>query len=422
MANQIQTTCFTDLEGSTSLTEEFGHETFIEEIKEHLRVGRILAEREGGHYIKSIGDAHMITFDHLEHAINFSLRLQEYYEEQPCLRHLPIRVRVGLYLGVVEPTGSDVFGSGVNQAARVQGKAAPGQVLLNKELVDSIEKIWGTTKTVKYFNSIGEHELKGISKPPKQELFSFDWPQYGYDYPESGLVRLVYEHIRQAKVEASLLDVRDLSKPGVVIWPVVPRDIPTAIHRGQTEVVRMLARLGWRVKLLIADCARSNLDRAYSSLFSDKLTRYVSSRGISSVETLFLSDFFDPTSPDYKRVQEIFRNIASDFTLKDMLDINNKEYSDAVKDEIKGWAMLDCLRPALSLSAVLYIVEKEGMRGIVVAGADEKIQWERAFDIPNPNTRESISVLMIPILKEDSQHQTKQSRNWPSLAFAGSFA
>ncbi len=412
MPNEVAVTCFTDLKDSTALTENEGHDRFLPEIKEHLRVGKILAEKAGGEYRKSIGDAHMVTFKYLEQAISFSLQLQEYYREQPCMGgRLPLQVRVGLYLGVVEPIDNDVIGSGANRAARTQGEATSGEILLNKDLVSQIERIWGSPEVAKYLLSTGEHHLKGINEP--QELFLFNWRQYGYDHPDVGQAKLVHEHLRRASVEPSMLEPEDLARPGIIIWPVVPRDLLTAIHRGQTEVVRLLALLGWNINLLIADCgARNNYDRTYSSVFSEKLKRYVEGRGVSHIQVQYLSDFFDPTYEGYGRVQAIFRGITADLTLQDLLNINNKEYSDDVKEEIKRSATLDCLRPALALAAVLYLVEKVGQKGIVVAGSDEKIQWERAYDIPN--TRGNIGVMMNPILRTDPTHQSRQSRNWPS--------
>jgi class 3 adenylate cyclase len=285
MPNQVTITCFTDLEGSTSLNERLGNESYVAALSDHLRVGRILVKQLGGQYIKNVGDAHMVRFDLIESAVGFALQLQEYYRDSPCVRRLPLSVRVAMYLGVVEATNNDIFGTGVNRAARAQGETAAGEVTINKALADSIEQAWGPQKMASYLQSIGERDLKGIDS--KQELFKFDWQQHGHDYPETGLSKLVYDHLRRAKVEPSLVNISTLSRPGIVIWPVVPRDLPTAIHKGQTEIVRLLAFLGWRIKLLIADCgARNNYNRPYSSAFSLKLEKYAANRGVSPIEIL----------------------------------------------------------------------------------------------------------------------------------------
>ncbi|MEN6521154.1 MAG: adenylate/guanylate cyclase domain-containing protein [Armatimonadota bacterium] len=413
MASKIKVICFTDLKGSTDLFEKLGHNGFLPHLQEHLNVGKCLAESVGGRYIKNVGDAHVVEYEVPEEALAFALSLQQYYRELPCVSRPPLAVKVGLFLGVVESTAADIFGSAVNQAARVQGKAQPGEVIVNSSIVDAMKKIWGVDTASTYFSSAGKHELKGIADPPEQELFYFDWERYGTDNPELGLCKLVYEHLQQAKVEPSNLESRDLASPGVVIWPVVPRNIVTAIHRGQTEIIRLLAMLGWKVELLIADCgAQDNYSRTDSEKFRSELMKYLESRGVGAVDSTFLSDLYDPLFKDYDKVQTVFRKIASELTLQDLLDINNKAYNSEVKEEISKSATLDCLRPALSLAAVLYKAEVAKQKCIVVAGLDEHIQWVRTHSIPG--TQNMLGVLMNPVLKTDPTHQARQKGFWPS--------
>ena len=235
--------------------------------------------------------------------------------------------------------------------------------------------------------------MKEISLHSIHELFSFEWQEFKNDYPEHSLAKLVFQHLRQGKVEAPYLGIKDLMNSGVIIWPVVPRDIVNAIHRGQAEVIRLLVLLGWRVHLLIADCGSSNnYDKSDSIRFSEKLKKYIANRDIEKIETSYLSEYYKSGFPDYNRIQEIFRTIISDLTLQDFLNIVNKGYTNRVKDDILRRATLDCLRPVLSLAAVLHLAQKTSQKSIVVAGADERRQWERAYDIPN--TRDRIGVLM----------------------------
>jgi len=232
MADLTQVTCFTDLKDSTALNQQLGNREYALFIDDHLFVGKALAKLSGGKHIKNIGDAHMVTFESAQDSLYFALRMQEYYADKPCLSRIPIGLKVGLYLGVVDPIEADAFGLGVNQAARTEGKAEAGQVIINKQLFETIIDIWGEERAKKYFITIGEHELKGITRPPRQELFSFDWQLYGHDNPLDGQSKLVFEHLYQGQVEASNLYPRDLSRPGIVIWPVVRRDIVNVIHIG----------------------------------------------------------------------------------------------------------------------------------------------------------------------------------------------
>jgi Adenylate and Guanylate cyclase catalytic domain len=411
MNSQIKVTCFTDLKDSTPLNESLGNQGFMPILEDHLRVGENLVERAGGTYVKNVGDSHMGEFDSPEQAINFALQLQEYYQPQPCLNHLELKIRVGLFLGMVAPLRDDFFGSGVNQAARVQGVAEPGEVIVNKDLVEHLVRVWNRPVTDKYFTSIGEKALKGINDPPTQELFSFNWQLYRLDNPNSGLARLVYDHLQQGGVDPSNLSLSDLSKPGTVIWPVVPRDLATAIHRGQAEIIRLLALLGWKVTLLIADCGAQIYERSRSEAFCKALEKYLAFRNIQPVEAQYMSALYEPKHPGYEQIQSIFRKVSSDLSLEDLLAINNKTYEADVQEKIKQAPTLDFLRPALSVAAVLYLAEQTGQKVIVVAGKDERIQWERTIRVPL--TRPHLGVMMNPILKLDAVHQGRQKRDWP---------
>lgn len=413
MADQTKVICFTDLKDSTRLTEGLGHEGFLPHVWHHLSVGRTLAEGAGGAYVKNIGDALMLAFDSPLNAIRFASRFQQFCVGSAGLGDLTPGVKIGLALGTVEKTETDYFGSGVNQASRVQGEAEPGRIVVNKALRDSLARTLGQRKTDLYLASIGEKTLKGVEDPPKQELFAFDWAKYGRDVPDQGLAGCVYKHLQQAQVETSNLTVKDVTNPGTIIWPVAPRDIVTAIHQGQAEIIRLLALLGWHVKVLVADCgAKGNHKRSYSEPFADRLIGYLRGRGVEPLETEFMSDLYQPTHDGYDQIQTLFRAIASKLTVQDLLNINSKGYTQQVKDEIRSSATLDCLRPALSLAAVTHLAGQSSEKSIVVAGQDESTQWQLAYTLLNK--RSLFGVLMNPVLKIGPVDMARQKSDWPS--------
>ena len=136
-----------------------------------------------------------------------------------------------------------MYGSGVNQASRVEGKAIPSSVWLNRDLFDAVDKLWGSSTALHFLSSEGEFELKGITNPPKQELFSFNWRVYVKTHPENSLCASVFNHFQQASVVISNLNVADMASQQSVIWPVTTRDGVNAIHCGQIEIIRLLAML-----------------------------------------------------------------------------------------------------------------------------------------------------------------------------------
>jgi class 3 adenylate cyclase len=155
MDDQTLVTCFTDLKGSTSLTEELSHDVYIPYLRDHLSVAKALAKLSKGNYIKNIGDANMVTFASVRRALCFALQLQEFYAKQPCLKRPPFELRISLFHGIVDPMDSDVFGSGVNQAARLQGETEVSHITVNKYLFDSIKTLQSSLKAGNYFMFIG---------------------------------------------------------------------------------------------------------------------------------------------------------------------------------------------------------------------------------------------------------------------------
>jgi hypothetical protein len=412
MPTRIEITCFTDLRDSTRITEELGHEAFMPRLEEHLRVGRELAERNGGVYVKNIGDAHMVRFEELEAALSFGSQLQAYYKSQPCMSESGLQLRVAFFQGAVQPSGNDVFGSGVNQAARVQGLTAPGAISVNAALYQTARTAFGAPEAERMFSSIGEHELKGISEPPRQELFVLNWEYFLGHRPNCGLAQLVFQHFKRADVDLSNINIADMTSPRAVLWPVVPRDLPTAIHRGQVEVIRLLALLGWRIKFVIADCGDERLyDRPYIERFARRMGTYLARRGLSNIDTSYLSDMFSPTYGHYDALQRLFRQVASFMSVQDLLALNNKEYAEEVKSEHLVRSTLTYLRAPLTIAAVLHLAIQEGGKCIAVSGRDEYLQWTHAYTIPGAS--DNIGALMIPIVKMSPNYQLQQKERWP---------
>ncbi len=415
---KIMTTCFTDIKGYTNSTDTRGHKPTQEIINEYLRVGKILIEKRKGQYIKNIGDAHMATFDDFELALQFATEFQQFYKKHPCLNREELLIRIALYLGPVEFINEDVFGPGVIRASRVESIALPTSVTLNKDLKEKVAEIWGKQISDKYFESIGEHELKGFRK--NEELLLFKWSQYAKNNPESMLYERVFKHLEDTGVVLTNLIASDLALPAFIIWPVVPRKITTAIHRGQIEIIRLLALLGWKIHLLIADCGvKININRREAELFVKSMLGHANYRGLNNIEHSYLSDYF---KTDYKHQKEIldrFQIITAEMKLQDLININHKEYSEGIKKQIGDSSTLDFLRPVLTCAATLHLSDQwaqtySGGKTIVVAGADEQIQWRCVLENISSNQLGAIYNPIFKISEEGgSLYPARQSSEWP---------
>jgi adenylate cyclase len=116
----------------------------------------------GGRVFKLIGDGALVEFPSVIGAVECALAIQEATEK--AAQDLPedrrIRYRIGINLGEVVVEGDDIYGEGVNVAARLQSLAPVGGVALSRVVKDQVE---GKAKCA--FDDLGEHTVKNIEKP-----------------------------------------------------------------------------------------------------------------------------------------------------------------------------------------------------------------------------------------------------------------
>jgi adenylate cyclase len=145
---------FADLAGYTRLTEEIGEEEAVGAVE------RFVADVENtlpddARVIKTIGDEVMVVGSDPGALVDWAVGFQELHDERP----LP---RIGLHYGETLYRDGDYYGREVNQAARVAARAAGGEVICTRTIVEH----GGSNLD---FERIGEVRLKGFSDPT--ELF-----------------------------------------------------------------------------------------------------------------------------------------------------------------------------------------------------------------------------------------------------------
>jgi len=126
------TILFTDIEGSTALTQRFGDARAQEVLRVHNDIAREALRTHGGSEIKHTGDGIMASFASGSRAISAALAMQRGFsahdESHP---EAPIRVRIGLNAGEPVAEEGDLFGTAVQMAARIAAHAEPGRVLVS---------------------------------------------------------------------------------------------------------------------------------------------------------------------------------------------------------------------------------------------------------------------------------------------------
>jgi adenylate cyclase len=114
----------------------------------------------GGRQFKLMGDGALVEFASVIAAVNCALAIQEATEKAEADDKEPLRYRIGINLGEVMVEGDDIYGEGVNVAARIQALAPVGGTALSRIVKDQVEG-----KAPFLFEDMGEHSVKNIERP-----------------------------------------------------------------------------------------------------------------------------------------------------------------------------------------------------------------------------------------------------------------
>jgi class 3 adenylate cyclase len=146
----LSTVVLTDIVGSTERASELGDRAWRALLDGHDATVADEVAAHSGRVVKSTGDGALATFDGPSRAVGCTLRLRD------RLRAQGIEIRAGVHTGEIELRGDDVGGIAVHIAARVEGAAGPGEVLVSRTVKDLVA---GSGYT---FEDRGLHSLKGV--------------------------------------------------------------------------------------------------------------------------------------------------------------------------------------------------------------------------------------------------------------------
>jgi adenylate cyclase len=140
--------------------DEMGTLNALKSHCEELVQPRVTANN--GRIFKMMGDGLLAEFASVVDAVTCAAEIQRAMPERnrdlPDDRHIVFRI--GVNLGDVILDGEDIFGDGVNVAARLEGLADPGGICISGPAFDVAEG-----KTELAFEDVGAHQVKNIAKP-----------------------------------------------------------------------------------------------------------------------------------------------------------------------------------------------------------------------------------------------------------------
>ncbi len=151
---------FTDIVGSTQLTQELGDEGAQVILRAHNSIVRKALSIHGGAEIKHTGDGIMATFTKsaaaVEGAMEMIRSLEEHNKASP---NLELHIRIGINAGEPISEDNDIFGMTVQMAARICDAAEADQILVSMV----VRELCGG-KTLR-FEEAGRYAMKGIEEP-----------------------------------------------------------------------------------------------------------------------------------------------------------------------------------------------------------------------------------------------------------------
>ncbi len=126
--------------------------------------------RHGGRIVKTMGDGLLVEFPSVVDATRCALAVQQGMAErnQSEAPERAIVFRIGINLGDVIVEADDIFGDGVNVAARLEQLAEPGGIVISQNACDSVDRALKSE-----FSDNGEQDLKNIERPVR----AWSWPR-----------------------------------------------------------------------------------------------------------------------------------------------------------------------------------------------------------------------------------------------------
>jgi class 3 adenylate cyclase/pimeloyl-ACP methyl ester carboxylesterase len=162
-----------DMAGYSRLMEQ-DEEGVLDRHKRHRRelIDPAIGRR-GGRIVKTTGDGMLTEFASAQDAVRCAIEVQSMMAERERASPIDRRIvyRVGINLGDVVFDEGDVFGDGVNVAARLQGLAQPGGVCVSDIVLQSVGD-----RLREPFRDMGSQRVKNISRPIRVWQWTPDAP------------------------------------------------------------------------------------------------------------------------------------------------------------------------------------------------------------------------------------------------------
>ncbi len=148
---------FTDIVGSTELSQRLSQEAADEVRRGHFSILSQAITESGGTAVKNLGDGLMVVFTSASAALRCAVGMQQAVEQGNRRGAESVGLRVGLSVGEASNEDGDYFGDPVVQAARLCARCDTGQILATEFV-----RVMAGRRSSHECRSVGELALKGL--------------------------------------------------------------------------------------------------------------------------------------------------------------------------------------------------------------------------------------------------------------------
>ena len=169
---------FSDVEGSTRLSRQFGDTRWAELLESHRTMLRQAFAAHSGLEVDTQGDSFFVAFTRATDAIAAALDTQLALQAHDWPTDGRVRVRIGLHTGEAAVRGNHYIGQEVHRASRICDAGHGGQIVVSQT---TAELARSSLPDGSRLDDLGEHRLKDLGQP--QHLFQLSAPGLATEFP-----------------------------------------------------------------------------------------------------------------------------------------------------------------------------------------------------------------------------------------------
>jgi class 3 adenylate cyclase/TolB-like protein len=330
---QLAAIMFTDIVGYTAMMGKDSSKA-LELVRINRKIQKPLVEKHGGKWLKEMGDGAMAQFNTALDAVNCAVEIQRISRAD-----FDADLKIGIHLGDITIENDDVYGDGVNVAARLESICDPGGIYISESIEKAIQgqtdiqaKYLGEVKLKNVTYGVRTYAVQGVGLPvpeikENQQLKGHFWAEVH----RRGLVRTGATYLVLSLLAVLLLPYAEsmVNLPhwaGTALLGILIVGFPLAMF------------LAWTYERSPAGFVRTTSQQSWQNPYKGSQRKPLTSNAIIAGMTLIIAGMY--LYPRYLSGDQSEDSLVTDKSIAvlpfkdDSPDKDNQYFSDGMMDEI----------------------------------------------------------------------------------------